>query len=134
MSNDSTVQRLIDAALGAQNQAYAKYSKFAVGAALLTPEDDILVGANVENRSYGLTMCAERAAVFTAVAAGHREFIRLSIASSGGVMPCGACLQVLTEFCDDLSIDLVDSNHSGNVRTVTLRELLPLRFDWDGPA
>ena len=134
MAMNPSAQALIDAALAARKHAYADFSKFAVGAALLTRTGDIFVGCNVENRSYGLTMCAERTAIFTAVAGGVREFERLAIASPGGVMPCGACLQVLVEFCDDLSIDLVDSDRPSEVKSTSLRAILPLRFEWDGPT
>ena len=121
-------QALIRAALEVQQQAYARYSRFPVGAALATPAGAIIVGCNVENVSYGLTICAERAAVFTAIARGENAFTGLAIASPGGVVPCGACLQVLAEFVDDMPIWLVDSAGGGPPQSRLLRELLPHRF------
>jgi cytidine deaminase len=122
-------RRLIDAALDARSRAYAPYSKFAVGAALLTPTGEIITGANVENASYGLSICAERAAVLAAVAAGHRDFAALAIAASGGATPCGACRQVLAEFATDLPILLIDADNHQSVTAVTLANLLPGRFE-----
>jgi len=121
-------QQLIDAALGARQQAYAPYSKFPVGAAVLTEEGQIFAGCNVENASFGLTNCAERTAVFAAVAAGRRQFAALAVATAGGYPPCGACRQVLAEFCGDLPILVVDVRCDGQVNEFGLAELLPLRF------
>jgi cytidine deaminase len=121
--------RLIDAALAARSGAYAPYSKFAVGAALLTAADEIITGANVENASYGLSICAERAAVFAAVTAGHRDFTALAVATSGGAAPCGACRQVLAEFAKDLPILLIDADSRQPIIEVTLANLLPGRFE-----
>ncbi len=111
------------------SSAYAPYSNFAVGAAILTTTGAIITGANVENASYGLSICAERAAVFAAVAAGHRDFTALAIATSGGASPCGACLQVLAEFCKDLPILLIDADNRRAVNEVSLAALLPGRFE-----
>lgn len=120
---------LIEAAIAARRAAYAPYSSFAVGAALLGEDGAIYTGCNVENASFGLTCCAERTALFKAVENGVRRFRALAIV--GGKVgkdptescpPCGACRQVLAEFCDDdLPVFLAD-------RTVTLGELLPLAF------
>lgn len=121
-------QQLIDAALRARQQAYAPYSKFAVGAAVLAGEGQIFAGCNVENASLGLTNCAERTAIFAAVAAGHRQFAALAVATDGGCSPCGACRQVLAEFSDELPILIVDARSEGKVNEVCLSELLPLRF------
>jgi cytidine deaminase len=116
---------LIDAAKKARSQAYAPYSKFAVGAALLTKSGRIITGCNVENLSFGLTICAERAAVFTAVALGEKDFEAIAVVADSmtPVTPCGACRQVLAEFAEDLPIC------SANLQDVrfasTLRELLP---------
>jgi len=125
---DELRQRLIDAALKARQQAYAPYSKFPVGAAVLTEEGQVFIGCNVENASFGLTNCAERAAVFAAVAAGHRQFAALAVATEGGYSPCGACRQVLAEFSDDLPILIIDARSEGRVEEVSLTELLPRRF------
>ena len=121
-------QVLIDAALAARQHAYAPYSKFSVGAAILAEEGKIFAGCNVENVSFGLTNCAERAAVFAAVAAGHQSFVALAVATHGGHSPCGACRQVLAEFRDDLPILVVDAGSRGDVHQLNLAELLPQRF------
>jgi cytidine deaminase len=121
-------QQLIDAALRTRQQAYAPYSKFSVGAAILSEDGQIFAGCNVENVSFGLTNCAERTAIFAAVAAGHRQFAALAVATDGGYSPCGACRQVLAEFSDDLPILIVDARSEGHVNEVGLAELLPLRF------
>lgn len=119
---------LISAALAARQRAYAPYSKFQVGAALLTTNGDVFAGCNVENASYGLTQCAERVAVASAIVAGSRQFSALAIASSGGVMPCGACRQVLAEFCPDLSVLLIDADRPEHLTRTTLADLFPGRF------
>lgn len=119
---------LIQAALRVREKAYARYSQFAVGAALLTADGNTYLGCNVENASYGMTICAERAAVFAAVAAGQRQFNLLAIASAGGVTPCGACRQVLAEFGADLKILLVDIDRPGHVVEARLGDLLPGAF------
>jgi cytidine deaminase len=126
---------LIAAAVLVRERAYAPYSKFKVGAALLTPDGTIISGANVENASYGLTICAERSAIFAAVAAGKKEFIAVAIATTGGAAPCGACRQVLSEFAPALPIIMVDCNEMKPnaldypVKEYTLAELLPHQFD-----
>lgn len=121
--------RLIQAARRARRYARAPYSGYTVGAALETIDGLVVTGCNIENASYGLTICAERVALFTAIAAGHRRFRRLAIASHAGVStpPCGACRQVLWEFAPELEIVLVGGR--APVRSITLRELLPLAFD-----
>ena len=120
---------LLQAALEVRQQAYAPFSEFLVGAALQTTSGEIFRGCNVENRSYGLTNCAERVALGAAVAAGFREFDVLVIATSGGVVPCGACRQVLVEFCQQLTVYLVDVDKdpqaAGFVQSLELAELLP---------
>lgn len=121
--------RLIEAACAARLLAYAPFSQYLVGAALLTDAGDIIVGCNVENASYGLTMCAERVAVGTAVAAGQRAFRAIAIATSTGGTPCGACRQVLAEFCPDLPILLVAVDAGNEITETTLAKLLPGRFD-----
>lgn len=125
---NSDWQPLIDAALAARQRAYAPYSKFHVGAALMADDGEIFLGCNIENASYGMTICAERAAVFSAVTAGQRKFRAIAIATPGGHAPCGACRQVLAEFSDELPVLLIDADNPRNVVEVTLKELLPGRF------
>lgn len=120
---------LIAAALDAQQRAYCPYSDFPVGAALRTAGGAIYRGVNVENASFGLTICAERVAAAAAVAAGEREFTAIAIASRSGVAPCGACRQFLAEFNPSLPIVMVDSGDTSTVREATLDQLLPGRFE-----
>jgi len=126
--NPTQQDRLVQLAIEARDMAYAPYSNFRVGAALLTRQGDIYQGVNVENRSLGLTICAERTAAATAVSQGQKDFVAVGIASSGGVTPCGACRQFLAEFSDDLTVLLVDIETGNTVRETTLNELLPDRF------
>jgi len=125
--NDFAV--LLDCACQAREAAYAPYSKFAVGAALLSASGQVFLGCNVENVSYGLTMCAERVAVFSAVAAGVCDFVGLAVVADGPepVTPCGACRQVLYEFAPDLRV--IIANLHGQQKMFHLRELLPAAFD-----
>lgn len=121
------LDRLVEEAGRVLRSAYAPYSGFRVGAALLSEDGTIWTGVNVENASYGLTMCAERSAVHAAVSSGLRDFVAIAIASEGPVAaaPCGACRQVLSEFAPRLT---VVSEARGDRRTWTLDELLPERF------
>ncbi len=122
-----TPEDLMQLAYQARDKAYAPYSGFRVGAALLGESGLVYQGANVENASYGLTVCAERIAVFQAVIAGERNFSQLAVAGSGEgiIYPCGACLQVLAEFAPDLRILLVGE---GQISSFSLKELLPRAF------
>ncbi|MEM8679984.1 MAG: cytidine deaminase [Planctomycetota bacterium] len=122
-------ESLIAAALDVRSHAYAPYSGFQVGAALLTQSGSVYVGCNVENASYGLTSCAERGAIFTAIAHGERDYELIAVASPGGVSPCGACRQVLAEFSQQLKILLVDADNPTHTKELTIAELLPHRFD-----
>ena len=101
---------------------------FHVGAAVLTASGEIFAGCNVENASYGLTICAERAAVCAAVAAGHKEIVAVAVVTSGGHSPCGACRQVLAEFGPTMDVVMVDADDPSRVRTTTLDKLLPDSF------
>jgi cytidine deaminase len=121
-------QKLIDAALIMRGRAYAPYSHFHVGAALLTASGRIFDGCNVENASYGLTLCAERVAVVSAVANGETEFVAMAVATSGGASPCGACRQFAAEFRSDLPVLIVDADHPEQIRETNLAELLPEQF------
>lgn len=127
--SDIDLPRLIDAACAVRQNAYAPFSNYLVGAALQTVDGDIIVGCNVENVSYGLTNCAERVAVGTAIAAGKREFVAIAIATANGGTPCGACRQVLAEFARDLPVYLVNVEGGGTVMEMSLAQLLPGRFD-----
>ncbi len=119
-------QVLIKLATAAREKAYAPYSRFRVGAALLAKSGKVYTGCNVENASYGLTVCAERVALFRAVAEGEREFEAIAIVTEKGVSPCGACRQVLREFGRGLRVIVADTR--GNRREYTLAELLPDDF------
>lgn len=116
---------LMNSAVGARAVAYAPYSGYKVGAALLTKSGRIFSGANVENISFGLTICAERVCVGAAVAAGERQFERLVIVADSAepAVPCGACRQVLAEFCPDLPI--TSATMAGRQQDFALSELLP---------
>jgi cytidine deaminase len=127
-ARDEEWDALIAAALQVRQYAHAPYSGWQFGAALLGKSGRVHVGCNVENASYGLTICAERSAVFAGVAAGEREFLALVVAgkSAATSFPCGACRQVLAEFCDDLPILLVGED--GSRLLTSLNELLPHAF------
>ena len=119
---------LIQAALDAREQSVAPYSKFNVGAALLTAGGEIISGANVESASYGLSCCAERVALFKALTDGHHIFQALAIASPGGAAPCGACRQLIVEYTEDAEILLIDSNAPENPKSTRISKLLPDSF------
>ena len=114
----------------ARQWAYAPYSNYRVGAALLTASGKVYDGVNVENAAYGSTICAERTAVVKAVSEGERDFVAMAVSSDGGGSPCGACRQVLAEFGLATAVLLVDSAGTIKHRT-TLSALLPLAFGPD---
>ncbi len=120
---------LINEAFEAQKKSIAKYSGFRVGAALETADGKIYRGANIENASYSLTVCAERTAMFSALLAGERKFKRIAIVSDSQniTAPCGACRQVLNEFCDE-DFEVLMANNDGDFVVKTLGELLPYGF------
>ena len=125
--SDDMKDKIMRSAAEVRLKAYAPYSNYQVGAALLTRTGEIFVGANVENAAYPVTICAERAAVFSAVSAGKREFVAIAVATQNGGTPCGSCRQVLSEFGLDIEVLLVDSD--GNfLQQNTVRELLPGAF------
>lgn len=126
MNQAKDAASLVRLALEARRRAYAPYSRFRVGAALLLADGEVVLGANVENASYGLTVCAERVAVQAAVASGKRKFAALAVASGPGASLCGACRQVLREFAPEIEIHLADE--TGRFRSVRLPDLLPDSF------
>ncbi len=128
MMDETTRARLVAAALEARERAYAPYSHYPVGAALLTASGRVFTGVNVENAAYPSGMCAERVAVFKAVSEGERSFEAIAIAAAHGAPPCGACRQVLAEFSTTMAVLVVDEQ--GRVlQETTLGELLPAPFD-----
>ena len=129
--NRPSAAELVAAARAARDRAYAPYSGFRVGAALLTEQGDVIAAANVENASYGLAICAERSAVVAAVAAGSRSFLAIAVAGNGPdpVTPCGACRQVLREFPRGADLEVLCAGESGDALvTTTLGALLPESF------
>ena len=117
---------LIAQAIEARKRAYTPYSHYKVGAALLGKSGKVYLGCNVENASYGHTICAERTAIVKAVSEGEREFEAIAVVTRNGGSPCGACRQVLVEFAPELIIYIADKN--GEFRTTTMSELLPDSF------
>ncbi len=120
---------LTESALAARRNAHAPFSHFQVGAALEDDSGRIHTGCNVENATYGLTVCAERVAVFKAISEGARKFTRIAVAADTDVLtpPCGACRQILWEFCGDVELILV--NPRGKTETIRLKDLFPRPFD-----
>lgn len=130
MLTDDLRETLIRAAQAARQWAYAPYSNYPVGAALLTASGRIYDGVNVENAAYPATMCAERVAVFKAISDGERQFEAIAVVTANGGSPCGTCRQVLAEFGLDTIVIIADQD--GNItRQTTVAELLPGAF---GPA
>lgn len=122
-------EQLIKEAIAAREMAYVPYSKFQVGAALLTKDGKVYRGCNIENASYGMTNCAERTALFKAVSEGDKEFASIAIVADteGPVSPCGACRQVISELCPkDMKVIL--TNLQGDVKEWTVADLLPGAF------
>lgn len=119
---------LIEAAVAARRSAYAPYSKFFVGAALLTESGKIFHGCNVENASYGLCFCAERTAIVKAVSEGEQEFAAFAVVTAGGGTPCGACRQFIAEFCDGSTTIIVHDADAKTSVEYTLEQLLPNAF------
>jgi cytidine deaminase len=120
---------LVDAARRARENAHARFSNFKVGAALETADGTIITGCNIENATYGLTMCAERVAMFKALSEGHRTFTRIAVVADteAPTPPCGSCRQILWEFGGDLEVIL--ANTSKETGRWQMKDLLPLPFD-----
>lgn len=129
-------KKLMAAAIKARENACASYSKFKVGAALLTAKGKIISGANVESASYGLTCCAERIALFKALTSGEKNFIAIAVAArmDGGGMPCGACRQLLAEYAPGAMVWVSDSAKPGEIKEFSVEELLPGAFVAFRPA
>jgi cytidine deaminase len=120
---------LIETALAARKNAHAPFSHFQVGAALESDDGRVFTGCNIENATYGLTVCAERVAVWKAISEGVRKFQRIAVTADTDILtpPCGACRQILWEFCGDLEVTLV--NLHGKMETLRLTDLFPRPFD-----
>ena len=123
------MKSLVEAALEARLNAHAPYSHFLVGAALEAEDGRVFAGCNVENATYGLSVCAERVAVFKAISEGARKFRRVAVAADTEVLtpPCGACRQILWEFCGDIEVTL--TNLQGKTETLRMKDLFPRPFD-----
>lgn len=124
-----TREALVALAREAMDHAYVPYSNFRVGAALLTRDGKVYQGCNIENAAYGLTICAERTAIFKAISEGHRDFKRIVIAgkSEDYCVPCGSCRQVMQEFAPQMEV--ICLNGKGEAKHFALKELLPYGFD-----
>ncbi len=119
---------LIRLAIESRQKAYAPYSNFLVGAALLTKDGTIFTGCNVENTSYGLCICAERTAICKAVSEGHQKFEAIAVSATPFATPCGACRQFIVEFGQDIEVICVDANDASNTKSWTSEELIPENF------
>ncbi len=127
---------LFELAMEARKNAYAPYSGYQVGAALVTEDGSVYTGCNVENASYGATNCAERTAIFKAVSEGHRRIKMIAIAGGAGddtnfAPPCGICRQVMREFSDPAELKIYLGDGKGSLKSFTLKELLPESFGPD---
>ena len=127
--SEENLQSLIEIATQARLQSVAPFSNFLVGAALRTPSGRVYTGCNVESASYGLTVCAERVAIWKALSEGEREFTELAVVADTESItpPCGTCRQIIWEFCKSATIVL--ANLHGETQTVSIKELLPRAFD-----
>lgn len=119
-------EKLVEHALAARQQAYAPYSHYFVGAAVLTAADEVITGCNVENASYGATICAERVALTRGIAQGERNFVALAVATRNGATPCGICRQVMAELGPEMTVYI--SDETGRFYATTIAQLLPDSF------
>ncbi len=122
------LEKLLDAARQARQDAYAPYSHYPVGAAVQAKSGKIYTGCNIENSAYPTSICAERVAIFKAVSAGERELIALAVVTSNGGSPCGACRQVFSEFAPDDALVLLSDARGNRRKQFTMKEILPDRF------
>lgn len=127
MSNSD--EKLIESAINVRENAHAPFSNFKVGASLLTETGEIFTGCNIENATYGLTICAERTAIFKAISEGKKKFKKIAVVADTETLtpPCGACRQIIWEFCGDIEVIL--ANLRGTTKTFQMRELFPNAFD-----
>lgn len=122
-------QTLVRMATAARERAYAPYSRYAVGAVVLTAQGEMFSGCNIENATYPATVCAERVAIFKAVSEGQQQLTAIAVVTENGGSPCGICRQVMSEFAPDMIILIADT--AGNVRQTTVADLLPDSFGPD---
>ncbi|NOZ72521.1 MAG: cytidine deaminase [Chloroflexi bacterium] len=122
-------QALVRMATAARERAYAPYSRYAVGAAVLTAQGEMFSGCNIENATYPATVCAERVAIFKAVSEGQQQLTAIAVVTENGGSPCGICRQVMREFAPDMIVFIADT--AGNVRQTTVADLLPDSFGPD---
>ena len=127
MNNNIPKKRLVDEAIAAREKSIAPYSGYTVGAALLTGDAAVITAGNIESSTYGLTLCAERVAMFSALADGYREFQAIAVSTRNGGSPCGSCRQILWEYAGDIPVYMVADD--GAVTVENLSDLLPLPFD-----
>ncbi len=122
-------KQLIEAAAKARQNAHAPFSNFKVGAAILTGDGEIITGCNIENATYGLTVCAERTAIFKAISDGKKQFTKIAVVADTENLtpPCGACRQIIWEFCGDIPVTM--ANLAGKSETMQMKELFPNAFD-----
>ena len=121
-----TPEKLIKHALTARKRAAAPYSQYQVGSAILTKDNTVILGCNVESKAYPTTLCAERVAIFSAIAQGHRKFSALALVTEDGAFPCGSCRQIIHEYAGNIPIYI--SNGSDEYITKTISDLLPNPF------
>ena len=113
-----TPEMLIQHAVTAKNRAMAPYSNYSVGAALLTEDNSVILGCNVESKAYPTTLCAERVAIFSAISQGHNKFIALALITSDGAFPCGSCRQIIHEYAPDIPIYIADDSNDFITNTI----------------
>ena len=126
---EETPNDLIGAAKAVREKAFAPYSRFKVGAAVRTKTGKVFTGCYVESASFGLTVCAERVAIWKAVSEGEKELVEIAVVTDTDMLtpPCGVCRQIIWEFCGDVPVTL--ANYNGDVETVSTKDLLPRAFD-----
>ena len=126
--NDADRSKLIKLAIEARQKAYAPYSEFFVGAAVLTKDGTVFTGCNVENTSYGLCICAERTAICKAVSEGHQEFDAIAVGAKPFATPCGACRQFIVEFGREIEVICFDAGEPSVQKSWTSEQLIPENF------